>query len=60
MKSLVLTFLQRLMRCTFNKVFKKFEKIHVFSKIDRLFGFTRIDLMALKALWETSVCSKNL
>ena len=60
MKTLVLTFLQRLMRCTFNKVLKSFEKIQVFSRIDQIFGFTRIAPMPLKALWETSVCSENL
>ena len=30
MKTLALTFLQHLMRCTFNKVLKNFEKIQVF------------------------------
>ena len=50
METLVLTFIQRLMRCTFNKVLKNFEKIQVFSRIDQIFGFTRIAPMPLKAL----------
>ena len=50
MKTLVLTFIQRLMRCNFNKVLKNFEKIQVFSRIDQIFGFTRIAPMPLKAL----------
>ena len=50
MEILDMTFLQRSLEFTFNKVFKKSEKNQVFSQIGRIFGFTSIAPRAFKAL----------